>query len=199
MNIVIGMPAGETIYANTYICMIELVRQTTLAGHKLTLLVPQASVPSQNQNKIITDALADPDTGAVMLIDSDMIFPGDTILRLLAHDLPHVGAIYRIRKPPFNLAFIPLDEKPMRRDITGLVEARHIPSGMSLIRRPVLEAVGYPWMEEEYGETFADLVGHDVNFCYKSRAKGFGAWADMDLSREVYHQAVIPIGLENGP
>src|SRR5271170_1557842 len=43
----------------------------------------------------------------VLFLDSDMVFPLDTMKRLLKHDKDIVGALYAARRPPFQSIGVP--------------------------------------------------------------------------------------------
>lgn len=195
MRVLIGCPSGDMRYGSMDDCKDAMVWHTkrVMPGIELGWKPRQSSVPSQNQNKVFWEALEE---GAdyVMLIDSDMMFPPDALIRLLNHGLSFVAGVYRFRGPPFGIAAAPLDGTRLAK--TGIVSMAHVASGFILVRRDVLNAVGYPWMEEVYGNSPAELVGHDVQFCRKVREAGFDVYADMDLSARIYHLGVLPIGLE---
>jgi len=62
-------------------------------------------------------------------------------------------------------------------DGSELVECDAFGFGAVLMRREVLEAVGYPWFECD-----ADSGGaEDFDFCEKARAKGYTLYADFSL------------------
>lgn len=192
LKVAIGQPRGDMVYSLTADCKEMLIlrsrREVELIGFPRV-----SSSPDDNQNAVFAAAL-DAGCDAVFLMDSDMIFPAHSLLTLLAHDLPVVGAVYRSRISPHHL-LVDVDGETLECPTKGIVPVRHIPSGLMLIQRAVLEGMPYPWMEKKYGRRPADLIGHDVNFCRKANVKGFSVYADMDLSAEVYHIGAIPVGL----
>ena len=192
MKIGIGVPSGDTMMVDTAYSILGLFGHSS-ASHQLSLYTARASVPSQSQNRILWDACVE-GADAVMLIDSDMAFPPDALERLLEHDKHFVGAPYRVRQPPYDLAMRPITgDRRVPEGQTGLVEADFIASGLTYISRDVLDAVGYPWMEEKYGAHPDELVGHDVNFCRKARQEGFQVWADFDLARRIGHIGAVQL------
>lgn len=133
----------------------------------------------------------------IMFLDNDMTFPPDTIMRLLAHRKPIVGANYVMRKHPFRPVTKSLEFKYLYTDHVshGLEEAAAGGFGVVLIEMGVFEAVQRPWFDG--GEARSAFnpqkevgFGEDYFFCYKARqtlGEGFGFWVDHDLSKLVGH------------
>lgn len=197
MKLLVGVPCGQMVAPETLRGIAGMLRRGGQPGDTIGLVTAHSSVPSQSQNSIFAGALRE-GVDAVLLVDSDMDFPPDTAARLLAHGKDIVGGVYRARSHPHAPVFRPLDDKPLEVAARGLLACDFIPSGLMLVRRHVLETLGYPWMEEIYGASPDDLVGHDVWFCRKARQHGFHVWADLTLSHEVRHMAIVPIPLDFG-
>jgi len=117
----------------------------------------------------------------LMVIDQDMEFPQDTIIRLARHGLPLVAGLYfqrRIDRPiPLLFNFdgdgvcVPAGWTPgelLERDATG--------AGCVLIAAEVLEAMGPPWWKCEN-----DLVGEDIHFFRRAKAAGFQLVIDTSV------------------
>ena len=172
MRVMVGTPCGDEIKADTAYCIAHLMR-----GPHAIHWRPMKGLKPYTQNALIAAAQRE-DFSAILLVDSDMVFPPDTLLRLLAHDKPLAGCTYRARQAPHQL-------------VHG---ERHIPSGLMLIRREVIDTVGYPWMEDMPGQRPEDLVMHDVYFCLKAADIGFPPFLDEELSREVGHLATVALG-----
>jgi hypothetical protein len=121
----------------------------------------------------------------ILFIDSDMIFPSDTLNRLLMHKKDIVGGTYVRRGPPFdNLgASIPADQNKQ----SGLVEMTHIPTGMLLIKRKVFEQLKNPYFRYSVSEELGCNNGEDMEFCKTVRELGFQIFCDLDLSMELRH------------
>ena len=198
MRVAIGVPSPDWLMADMAYSLIRLhlFMKDNGQGIEIGQKSARTSVPAQSQNDLFQSALDD-DCDAILLIDSDMIFPPDTLLRLLGADAHVAGAVYRMRSPPHPMAWARLDQTPGGAD-AGLVEADYIPSGMMLVRTDVLREMPYPWMEENYGKSTKDLIGHDPWFCRKARQLGFRILADLDLSREIRHIGAIALPYDIG-
>lgn len=122
------------------------------------------------------------ETGAewLMFIDDDHTFGPDLLVRLLAHDLPVVGALYMQRQRPFApIAYSAKEDDGTYRnlDLTAygedaVVEVAALGTGGMLIRAEVLRAMPFPWFEH-------GLASEDLIFCDKARKLGFPVHVDL--------------------
>lgn len=122
----------------------------------------------------------------VFFMDDDMVLEPDTLVRLLAHNVPIVGGLYLTRHPPYISAagwknpdgtarLLSADDMHSGR----LVEVDWVGTGCLLIRREVFEALEYPWFEA--GRIHPDEMSEDVWFCLKAKAKGFPVFVDTSV------------------
>jgi hypothetical protein len=140
---------------------------------------------SHSRNQHVHEVLAAPQQFTHLLwIDSDMAFPTDALVRLLAHDKDIVGAFYMQKAEPYKIVGRPKDLSDT--SITGLKEAELLGGGFVLVKREVYEKIPYPWYEERHTPP-REFISEDVMFCHKCRAAGIEMWADMDLSLEMGH------------
>lgn len=135
----------------------------------------------------------------VLWLDSDMSFPRDTLLRLLAHGKHMVGANYCSRTvPPRFVAIkkmgldpgVRSERLPTLGESTGLEEVDAIGFGAVLMTTELLFAAvedGPPLFGNEWIPGKNQWMGEDVFFCRKVRALGFHIWVDHDLSKECGH------------
>lgn len=129
----------------------------------------------------------------VWFITDDHVFPRDILKRLLAHEADVVVPLCTRRTPPYSLlvmreeselydermeksypAYLPysLDEVP---DESFTCPAAG--TGGMLVRRPVLDAIGYPWFESSDGV----YLNEDFEFCRKIKAAGFEILCDPHI------------------
>jgi hypothetical protein len=125
----------------------------------------------------------------VLWIDTDMIFPGDALLRLMAHDKDIVGANYRQRTPPYKHTGI---YKDRNADLLspGLHEMIQMPTGLLLTRFEIYRQMGYPWFRPGLHSEPRD----DIYFCRAATELGYSIWCDHDLTKEVVHITEQQIG-----
>ena len=118
----------------------------------------------------------------ILWIDTDMQFPEDALLRLLAHDKDIVGANYRTRTPPYACAGIYEygDTETMK---PGLRPMKQMPTGLLLTKFEIYQKIPYPWFRPGLNSEPRD----DVYFCRLAKERGYEVWCDNDLSKEVIH------------
>lgn len=140
------------------------------------------------------------DATHILWIDTDMTFPKDAAMRLLAHDLPCVGINYCQRGFPYGfvaLKSISWDPSGVSerlitaKDSTGLEEVEALGFGMVLMRTDVLRAC-LPSLDEKPWFWFEWIsgkrqVGEDVYFCKFLREAGHRIMVDHDLSKLCTH------------
>lgn len=117
-------------------------------------------------------------------IDSDMVFPDDALLRLLAHDKDIVGANYRTRQPPYSFAGWYLDGGDGQVLDPGLHRMSHLPAGLMLVKFDIYRKLAAPWYRAPQAK------GEDrdeVYFCNRARKAGYEIWCDHDLTKQVVH------------
>ena len=89
----------------------------------------------------------------ILMMDSDMIVPANTVQRLLAHNKPIVGTVAFKRYPPhqpcvydrFRVDGDRIELRYMRDWPKGLIEVEGVGAACLLIRRKVFEQVPRPW------------------------------------------------------
>lgn len=184
--IIVGLVSGDSNIRATTDSYVDLCMQLD-RNHALGRTTGYGSLPSLTVNTIIAKTLESP-AEHLLLIDSDMEFPAALGDRLLARKKPLVGCTYRARKPPFQFLGAHIDRTPITGRETGLARMAFLPSGLLLIQRKVLEAVGWPWFFETYdSEVPLKMDGPDGNFCMAAARAGFHPFCDFDLSRECSH------------
>lgn len=127
----------------------------------------------------------------VLWIDTDMVFPGDGLLRLISHDKDIIGANYRQRTPPYKHAGI--YKEPATKDLllaSGLHEMVQMPTGFLLTRFDVYRKMEYPWFKPGTRNEPRD----DIYFCRKAVSLGYRIWTDHDITRQVIHMDEQQIG-----
>lgn len=154
-KVMIVVPSGRTWEATTANDIAALSAYSAQAGITLAFLNLQTSQISIARNNSVKIAL---DTGVdyIMWLDSDMSVAPDTLVRLLAHNLPVTGAVYNKRVPrpgsdpeTFETLgrFMPRSDEPVT---DGLVEAMLMPGGVMLVHTDVYRSLHWPWYAESY-------------------------------------------------
>lgn len=201
MRIAILVPTHESVPALFAYDLAQMQAHTIAAyppeaGLELGLYVEIGTYIHQARESLLRQAVAD---GAhfALFLDSDMRFPPDTLLRLLAHGSPIVGINYAQRGMPTDFVAIKrVPESPEERgeklvtgpDSTGLEDVDALGFGACLIETAALGRLpeGEPWFWFERRWP-GDHVGEDVYFFRALRGVGIQPRVDHDLSKECGH------------
>lgn len=143
------------------------------------------------RNTIVENALEDKDITHILMIDDDMTFKPDMLIKMLSHDVDIIGALAFKRTDTFapctymakdGRLFPIIPEKMMKVSAVG--------SAGLLVRREVYEKIDYPWFETYYNEE-GRLTSVDIDFCNKARRAGFDIYVDPDI--EMGHIGEPPV------
>ena len=122
----------------------------------------------------------------LLFVDSDMIFPDDTIPRLLAHKKKIVGCQYNKREFPL----VKVSEPLTKESETKLYEAKHNGLGVTLIDLSIFKdpkfGIGVdgkrsPWFSFGRDSEGALVMGEDVWFANVARDAGYSTWIDPTI------------------
>lgn len=117
-------------------------------------------------------------------VDHDMIFPPDTLKKLLSHDKDIVSGLYRQRLPvqtieifDFMYRHIPIEQLVNK----GLMEVGGCGFGCVLVKSNVFKTIQYPHFVYLSALDHKDTKSEDTYFCRKARDNGFKVWADTSI------------------
>lgn len=131
----------------------------------------------------------------VLMLDSDMMFPGDVYFKMKAFDKDIVGCTYLRRSPPYEPMGITTERKPREVGEQTMIEMDALPTGMLLIKRSVFDQIKRPYFtvpfreESEIGARDDMEWGEDFAFSAKCRAAGIQLYLDVQTSKEIGHVA----------
>lgn len=195
VNIVIGIPSIDNWSAEFgmslaglmfYLAQVPLDKN--VRGQRVQMINRRSSMLSQSRESIFEDALEVKATHILML-DSDMVFPDDTVHRLYGHNRTFVGANYVRKTIPASPVTASLKGGLTFTDefSTGLEEVLHIGFGVALLRMADVVDIPAPRFNMEWSDELKCYSGEDVFFCQKLADHGVPVYVDHDLSCEVEH------------
>jgi hypothetical protein len=123
-------------------------------------------------------------------VDSDIVLPDDTLLKMVGWDRDVVSGLYIQRIPGTHtieiyeengyggVSNIPWDNI---KDHIGIKEIAACGFGCVLIKSEVLRAMEYPHFVYRSALDHAHTFSEDVYFCQKAREAGFKIWADTTI------------------
>lgn len=153
VSVLVVVPSGDTWRARTASSVTTMVSFSVMHSRmKVGLLNAEGSMIARSRNFAADTAIR---MGAdyVMQIDTDMVFPPETLLRLLSHDKDVVGAVYNKRLPPYETLgkLKQVDGKrPEDARDGGLWPAWLLPGGLMLVKTEVYRRLSWPWYFESY-------------------------------------------------
>lgn len=181
-RIAIAVPSGDMVHADFAMAYAQLCMAS--AGLPLRLITAKSSIVAQARNTGV-DRAREAEADFLLFLDSDMVFPPTTLLRLLLRKKDIVGATYTKRVAPFEILGTKLPDQPTL--LTGdLLEMQRIPTGCLLINMRVFDKLTKPYFRFDV-DALGQIVGEDYVFCDRAREAGFQIWCDAPLSRELGH------------
>lgn len=173
--------------------MVECFVSAQYDGEKaINLFSVTGSLLLDNRHKLVAEAFKW-DATHILWVDSDMMFPHDTIQAFLRHGKMVVGANYvRRALPTMPTAYVESEDYigPLYtgETDTGLVEVRHCGLGLMLCHMDVFEAIEMPFFAmPPIPPHNIRVEGEDVFFCKKLAKAGIKVHVDQDVSKMVKH------------
>ena len=185
-HVAVCIPSGEMVHADFMLSVLHLVQNAWAADCRVSIVNSKSSIITQSRNLAVEAALK-ARAEWLLFLDSDMVFPPDTVSRLLAHEKAIVGATYPRKGWPLAYIGTRLDGAPLSLAETGLVEASRLPAGCLLIEAEVFDQLKRPYFRCSYDEVAGVVLGEDFWFSDTVRSLGLALWCDLDLSRQVGH------------
>lgn len=185
-HVAVCIPSGEMVHADFMLSVLHLVQNARVAGFRVSMVNAKFSVISEARNLCVEAALHAKAEWLIFL-DSDMVFPPDTIKRLMSHEVPIVGATYPRKILPLTFIGARRDGATFSLADKGMVEAARLPTGCMLIKTSVFEKLKAPFFRCGYSEEAGKVLSEDFWFSDRVRELGFPLWCDMELSRQIEH------------
>lgn len=194
MKIAIAVCHRQVGYPEMWRHVQPLIQATARAGHQVMQMASEGLVVGRMRNELVQAAL-DSGCDAVCFIDDDHVFAPESLNRLLAWDVPVVGALYPTRTPPYrSTCVIGVDASGGFRGLTeteaatdGLVPVDALGMGLTVIRRAVFEQIPSPWFRVSHAH------GRDIDdgmyFCASCQSAGIPLAVDAGL--KIGHLALV--------
>lgn len=147
------------------------------------------------RNMLAMKALENVTVSHILMLDDDMTFEHDFLLKLLAHDVDIVGGLAFKRTPDYHPCvykkkegtnnYLPVLPRVFQEvDIVG--------TGGILIKREVFEKLKYPYFETYFDKENPDKhFSVDFDFCMKAKKAGFKIFVDPEA--QMGHIGETPI------
>jgi len=191
------VPCRDMLHAAFSMCLIELVKLNTMNNIDTHVIYDASTVLLTQRARLAYEAQK-VDAEYMLWLDSDMVFPATTAMRLMAHKEDVVAANYvRRQLPAKGVAYekIGVWENPLPfKTQDRLVPVEGIGMGCMLMKTKILKEIPKPWFEFHWTEESNDHLGEDMDFCMKMKKAGYEVKVDTHLSMELRHMGTWAFG-----
>lgn len=193
LNIAICIPSTDMVHADFAMSLVGLATNSAVKVN-IGIINEKGSIIQRSRHTMVETALGSKGLkfDKILFIDTDMTFPAEGLLRLLACNKPVVGCNATTKRPPIQPTCRALDKSFINPDDEGVIEVGYIGTAFLLVDLCVFKAIGKPYFRVDYDAKKDIFNGEDYNFCDDARSQGFKVYCDNDLSNEIGH-----IGLSN--
>lgn len=196
-KLAILVPTRDTVHSQFAYCLAQLIKTTSEAGIDTYLFFDSSTILLNQREKLIENA-KDIKCDYVLWLDSDMMFPSTTALRLLAHNKDIVACNYMKRSKPLKTvaytdltnwdSWLPLEPKD------DLVKVEGVGMGCMLMKTEIFSSLQKPYFEFTYKGDTQDWYGEDFMLLTKLRLNGFNVYIDTILSMDIKHLGIYAFG-----
>lgn len=199
MKVCVCLPAQDMVHTTFFLSCTNMFFYSRNKGIDISVTQQNGCYLDLLRNQLVQAALkTNPDY--ILMVDTDMVFPPETIERLASFDKEIIGCNYVRRRPPFTPIAMTHEDPNKILDPTtasGVGLASIIPTGVMMIKASVFQKIKYPWFENVWRRSDNRLVGEDVIFCAKAGEAKIPIYCDHDLSKFVRHSGQFDYGLEH--
>lgn len=186
-KILLGIPTNRMFQPQAVMSMLNLLKSTQ---HDVTpMLADKGYTIAENRNYLGIQAIKGK-YDFLFSIDDDMIFPPDTLDKLVAHDKDFIGVSAHSRTLPpmsmitmFNQEEISMADRLLgRQDIPKeLFKCKAVGGAVTLAKTSLFEKLEKPWFSNEVHETGFNKLGEDYWFCRQIERAGIDIWVDPTI------------------
>ena len=191
------VPCRDMLHSAFSKCLVELVKLNTMNNIDTHVVYDASTVLLTQRERLAMEAQT---IGAeyMLWLDSDMVFPATTAMRLMAHKENIVAANYiRRQLPAKGVAYETIGDwnNPLPFESQSeLVEVEGIGMGCMLMKTSILKEMPQPWFEFKWTPESKDHLGEDMILCQKMAELGYKVKVDTQLSMEMRHLGTWAFG-----
>jgi hypothetical protein len=196
-KLAILVPTRDTVHSQFAYCLAQLIKTTSEAGIDTYLFFDSSTILLNQREKLIENA-KDIKCDYVLWLDSDMMFPSTTALRLLSHNKDIVACNYMKRSKPLKTvaytdlrnwdSWLPLEPKD------DLIKVEGVGMGCMLMKTEIFNSLQKPYFEFTYKGDTQDWYGEDFMLLTKLRLNEFNVYIDTILSMDIKHLGIYAFG-----
>lgn len=184
------VPTRDMVHSHFAYCLTQLIKTTTQNGIDTYLFFDSNTILLNQRNNLLKRSL-EIKSDYVLWLDSDMMFPSTTALRLLNHNKEIVACNYMKRTNPQNTvaykditdwgSYVPLTPQE------ELITVQGVGMGCMLMKTSIFEKLDKPFFKFIYKEETDDWHGEDFDILIRLRNLGFEIYIDTLLSLDIKH------------
>jgi choline kinase len=184
------VPTKDLVHSQFTYSLTQLIKTTSESGIDVYVFFDSSTILLNQREKLIEQA-KEIKSDYVLWLDSDMVFPSTTALRLLNHKKDIVGCNYMKRcipqKPVAYTNVKDWDSWVPMKPQEDLVKVEGVGMGCLLMKTNVFKKLKKPYFEFIYKEETKDWYGEDFNLLEKLRNNGYSVYIDTILSMDIKH------------
>jgi len=193
IKLAILVPTRDMVHTHFAYSLTQLVKTTSEVGIDTYLYFDSSTILLNQREKLIDEAIK-MEADYVLWLDSDMMFPSNVVLKLLAHNKDIVACNYMKRSLPMKtVAYTDLNDwdswVPMEPQ-EELVKVKGIGMGCILMKTEVFRKLEKPYFEFRFKEDTKDWFGEDFILQDKIQKVGYEIFVDTMLSMEIKHVGI---------
>ena len=193
IKLAILVPTRDMVHTHFAYSLTQLVKTTSEGGIDTYLYFDSSTILLNQREKLIDEAIK-MEADYVLWLDSDMMFPSNVVLKLLAHNKDIVACNYMKRSLPMKtVAYTDLNDwdswVPMEPQ-EELVKVKGIGMGCILMKTDVFKKLEKPYFEFRFKEDTKDWFGEDFILQDKIQKVGYEIFVDTMLSMEIKHVGI---------
>ena len=197
LKLSILVPSRDTVHSQFAYCLTQLYNLTRESGIDTYLFFDSSTILLNQRNNLIKKA-KEVKSDYVLWLDSDMMFPSTTALRLLEHNKDIVACNYTRRSKPLKTvaytdlnnwdSWVPLEPQE------DLIKVQGVGMGCMLMKLDMFNKLEKPYFEFHYKEDTEDYFGEDFILLGKLRNLEYDVYIDTILSMDIKHLGIYAFG-----
>ncbi len=201
ISVTVLVPTRDLVHSYFSFCLIQLVKTNTEAGIETNVFYDSSTILLNQRNNLAKRAI-EAGTDYMLWLDSDMMFPSTTALRLLSHNKDVVACNYMKRSKPLKTvayknvedwdSWVPLTKTGTLEKVEG------VGMGCMLIKTSIFNSLSKPYFTFPYDTENDCWHGEDFELCRNIQNIGIPILIDMDLSVDIKHIGSFSFGEQMG-
>lgn len=192
-GVFIGVPVMDEIEPQTSLSIFHAIVAIAAQGRHVELKFWHGDSLIANARNVLFGRFLESGCDDFLMVDADVVFDAEAVLKLLAHDVDFVAGVYRNKTALVRYPVVFERDKPIVMNDVGLAEVLAVPLGFARLTRVGAENIA-AYVDQPYRCHMApeiqchavfetpylggQIVGEDFYFCKRWRDFGETVWLD---------------------